>query len=235
MIEDVQTLLDRYSRWLRDRTHLRELEECVEITTPYLDRHNDYLQIYAKRVNGGFLLTDDGYVLDDLELCGCKINSPKRKAIFETTLAGFGVRPNGTALEAKASAEDFALRKHNLVQAMLAVNDLFYLASTSVASLFHEDVIAWLDLSEIRYTPKRQVHREKRLRSSFRCCDSEIENPTGALSSRHQSSEPRSGTGHGILLAGHEGNALRRHPSLRRAERLGTNNSRKRPGRDAQV
>jgi hypothetical protein len=34
------------------------------------------------------------------------------------------------------------------------VNDLFYLASPTVASLFYEDVVAWLDLSEIRYTPK---------------------------------------------------------------------------------
>jgi hypothetical protein len=37
---------------------------------------------------------------------------------------------------------------------MLAVNDLFYLAVPMVASLFLEDVTAWLDLHEIRYTPK---------------------------------------------------------------------------------
>ncbi len=36
---------------------------------------------------------------------------------------------------------------------MLAVNDLFYLASPVIASLFHEDVAAWLDGANIRYTP----------------------------------------------------------------------------------
>ena len=36
---------------------------------------------------------------------------------------------------------------------MLAVNDLFYLASPTIASLFYEDVVSWLDLSDIRYTP----------------------------------------------------------------------------------
>ena len=153
MIQDIQALVERYSVWLKDRTNLREVGDCVEITTPYLDRHNDYLQIYAKRANGGFVLTDDGYVLDDLELSGCKINSPKRQAMFRTTLNGFGVHLNGKALEVKASSETFSLRKHNLVQAMLAVNDLFYLASPTVASLFQEDVTAWLDLSDIRYTP----------------------------------------------------------------------------------
>jgi hypothetical protein len=37
---------------------------------------------------------------------------------------------------------------------MLAVNDLFFLAKPMVESLFLEDVIAWLDANEIRYTPK---------------------------------------------------------------------------------
>ncbi|HNY35282.1 MAG TPA: DUF1829 domain-containing protein [Methanothrix soehngenii] len=36
---------------------------------------------------------------------------------------------------------------------MLAVNDLFYLASPMVSSLFLEDVVAWLDENGIRYTP----------------------------------------------------------------------------------
>ena len=37
---------------------------------------------------------------------------------------------------------------------MLAVNDLFYLAEPIVKSQFYEDVVAWLDASDVRYTPK---------------------------------------------------------------------------------
>lgn len=154
MINEVQALLDQYWVWLRDKTTLRQVSDWIEITTPYLDRHNDRLQIYAKRRDGGFLLTDDGYVLTDLEQSGCKLDSARRQALLKITLNGFGVQVNGQALEVHASSDNFALRKHNLVQAMLAVNDLFYLASPVVASLFYEDVVAWLDLSEIRYTPK---------------------------------------------------------------------------------
>lgn len=153
MKKEVQKLLDTYAQWLRDKTKLREIDEWVEITTPYLDRHNDYLQIYAKRSNGGFVLTDDGYVLRDLEQSGCKLESSKRQALLKMTLNGFGVHENEKSLEVHASPNNFALRKHNLVQAMLAVNDLFYLASPVVVSLFYEDVVSWLDLSEIRYTP----------------------------------------------------------------------------------
>lgn len=153
MIQDIQELLDRYWDWLRDKTTLREANDWIEITTPYLDRHNDCLQIYAKRVNGGFVLTDDGYIIEDLEQSGFRISGDKRKTMLDMTLSGFGVRLSGKAIEVQAAAENFALRKHSLVQAMLAVNDLFCLASPTIVSLFHEDVTAWLDRSDIRYTP----------------------------------------------------------------------------------
>ena len=154
MIEEIQTLLDQYWTWLKDRTNLREIGDWIEITTPYLDRHNDYLQIYVMRSsNGGFVLTDDGYIVDDLEQSGCRIDGGKRRALLKTILNGFGVRTNDKALEVRASSGNFALRKHDLIQAMLAVGDLFYTASPVVTGLFYEDVVAWLDLSDIRYTP----------------------------------------------------------------------------------
>lgn len=153
MIEEVQRLLDQYLAWLKDKTSLRQIEDWVEITTPYLDRHNDCIQIYAKRHNGAFVLTDDGYTINDLEQCGCKLDSRKRQDLLKMTLNGFGVQLVDSRLEVHASNDNFALRKHNLVQAMLAVNDMFYLAVPMAASLFYEDVVAWLDLNEVRYTP----------------------------------------------------------------------------------
>ncbi len=154
MMQDIQRLMDDYFLWLKDRSVLRQIEQWVEITTPYLDRHNDYVQIYAKRENNGFLLTDDGYTIEDLEQAGCKLESRKRLDLLKMTLNGFGVQLEGKTLQVHASPENFALRKHNLVQAILAVNDMFYLAVPMVASLFYEDVVVWLDLHEIRYTPK---------------------------------------------------------------------------------
>jgi len=145
-LADIERLMRDYQAWLRDRTTLRNVadlntaEVWVEITTPYLDRHNDALQIFAKRDDGGFVLTDDGYILRDLEASGCSINTEKRRDLLEMTLNGFGVRQNNGALEVHASPDQFPRGKHNLIQAMLAVNDLFYLAQSVVFSLFLEDV-----------------------------------------------------------------------------------------------
>ncbi len=156
MIQEIENLVDRYSAWLKNKTHLRKIGDCVEITTPYLDHHNDYFQIYAKRTKTGFLLTDDGYVLDDLEMSGCKMETPRRKAILQMTLNGFGVKTEGKTIQVEASPENFPLQKHNLIQAMLSIHDLFHMASSSVVNLFHEDVTEWLDQFQIRYTPNVQ-------------------------------------------------------------------------------
>ena len=153
MIDEIQTMLDEYRTWLRDKTVLRQINDWIEITTPYLDRHNDRLQIYARRSDGGFLLTDDGYILDDLEQSGCRLDGSHRLGLLAVTLNGFGVQRVGNELRVQVTTESFAQRKHNLLQAMLAVNDLFYLAQPRVESLFYEDVVKWLETSNIRYIP----------------------------------------------------------------------------------
>lgn len=150
---DIQKLIDNYVAWLKDNTQLRQIEDWVEISTPYLDRHNDFIQIYAKKNNGGYLLTDDGYTIDDLEMCGCNITH-NRQELLQTTINGFGVQLlDDKRLEVYATRDNFAMRKHNLIQSMLAVNDLFYTVKPVVESLFLEDVTAWLELNEIRFTP----------------------------------------------------------------------------------
>ncbi len=151
MIDEIQKMMDGYVSWLKEKTSLREIGGWVEITTPMLDRHNDYLQIYVQRENGHFILTDDGYTLRDLEQSGCRLDSPKRQELLRVTLNGFGVQQRNSALEIQATEENFPLKKHSLLQAMLGVNDLFYLAAPHTASLFYEDVALWMTTNEIRF------------------------------------------------------------------------------------
>lgn len=168
MTNEIKQLTDGYFRWLKDNTSFRELEEgWTEISTPFLDRHNDGLQIYAKPENKGVRLSDDGYVIDDLIMSGCSLDSPKRKGILKEILAGFGVENNDKRLEVFGSFEQFPHLKHNLLQAMLSVNDLFYLSSAHVVSLFFEDVLSWMDAEEIRYSPNVEFRGKSGFNHSF--------------------------------------------------------------------
>jgi Domain of unknown function DUF1828./Domain of unknown function DUF1829. len=155
MINEIQQQIDNYWSWLKEKTTLKQFDDdWISISTPYLDRYNDFIQLYVKRKNANaFILSDDGYTIADLEQSGCNISSGKRQDILKIILNGFGVTlSKDGALEVAATKETFPLRKHSLVQAILSVNDMFYLSSTTVTSLFSEDVELWLDNHDIRYS-----------------------------------------------------------------------------------
>lgn len=154
MINEISSLINEYFVWLKNSIQLKEFGEWVEITTPYLDRYNDHLQIYARKTDDGYLLTDDGYVINDLENSGVDLSTQHRQKLLYMTLNGFGVKLSNGKIEVNATEKEFAHKKHNLIQAMLAINDMFYLARSSTRSTFYEDVSLWLDQNDIPYVPR---------------------------------------------------------------------------------
>jgi hypothetical protein len=147
-------LVKDYVNWLKSELTISEESGIYEITTPFLDRHNDHLQIYLRPENGHFVLTDDGYILTDLEMSGVDISTPKRRQVLDTILKGFGVRREGDELRVEAQPDDLPRRKHALIQAMLAINDMFVMGQEHVLSLFLEDVEGFLRAHNARYVPR---------------------------------------------------------------------------------
>jgi hypothetical protein len=152
--EECQQLVDAYVEWLRRGVSAESVGEACELTTPFLDRHNDHIQIYAIRRNGKIVLSDDGYILSDLRTSGLELTTPKRRSVLETALRGFGIQLEGGRLIVEASPRNLGQRVHSLVQAMLALNDMFVMAQPRVASFFWEDVRDFLDLHNVRYSPR---------------------------------------------------------------------------------
>ena len=153
ILRDCQELITSYTNWLRKKISVEEINDYCEITTPFLDRHNDSLQIYIKKSDGNIILSDDGYTIKDLRLGGCEFNTDKRKQMLHTILNGFGVHLKGDELIIEAQPHNFPQKKHNLLQAMLSINDLFVMAAPMVTSLFREDLEKFLKSHEIRFTP----------------------------------------------------------------------------------
>lgn len=150
-------LVAAYAEWLRSKITFVELEHACEITTPFLDRHNDYLQIYGKPDGEELVLTDDGNTIRDLELAGCDVRTGRRKDVLETVLRGFGVELKGDEIQTRANALSFPPRKHAIVQAILAVNDMFMTARAHVVSLFLEDVERFLVSNRVRFVKNVQL------------------------------------------------------------------------------
>lgn len=155
--QECEQVIEAYITWLREGLSVAQLEKACELTTPFLDRHNDHIQIYVIKKNGKIVLSDDGYILSDLRTSGLDMNTPKRKGVLESVLNGFGVKYEGNQLFVEASQRNIGQRLHILVQAMLAVNDMFVMAQPRVATFFWEDVRAFLDNHEIRYSTRVKI------------------------------------------------------------------------------
>jgi Domain of unknown function DUF1828/Domain of unknown function DUF1829 len=151
---DCTQLVGAYVDWLKAKITTADINGACEITTPFLDRHNDRIQIYVQKLEDRIRLTDDGYIIGDLEASGCQIDTPNRRRMLETILNGFGVRQEGGELFVEATPQEFPKKKHALIQAMLTVNDMFMTSKHQVTSLFIEDVRHFLDEHEVRNSPQ---------------------------------------------------------------------------------
>lgn len=143
-----------YLAWLKSQFSCSPTGRCTEITTPFLDRHNDQIQIYAVPTVDGWSLTDAGETLSDLEMFGVRFESAKRQTLPHEVLLGFGVTLRDGELTVSADTQSQPQQMNNIIQAVLAVNDLFCLAQPSVYQFFTEDVSKWLDEKAIRFSPQ---------------------------------------------------------------------------------
>lgn len=148
-----EKFIDLYIDWLKSKISFKEVNGFTEITTPFLDRHNDHLQIYIKQTDNKIFLSDGGYIINDLEMCGCNIKTKKRINILDSIVQGLGISRNDDELCTEATTINFAQKKHSLLQAMLSINDMFMLSEHKVANMFIEDVENFLMANEIRYVP----------------------------------------------------------------------------------
>ena len=144
---------ERYINWLEHEISVNKIGEYLEITSPFLDRYNDYLQVYAKlEVDDEIILTDDAYIINNLQMSGVDINSSKRKQVLESFLNKYNVKLEEDALVTKSGIEDFPQKILFLMQAMLNIDDMFMLSQNKVASIFLEDVTEFLDSRDIFYS-----------------------------------------------------------------------------------
>jgi hypothetical protein len=164
---ECQDLVNTYTEWLKQKISVQDIGGVCEITTPFLDRHNDHLQIYVKKAGDNLTLTDDGHIIRDLELSGFKIAPGKREQILHSILNGFGAHLRGDEIIVEARTENFSQKKHNIIQAMLAVNDLFVMAKSMVARVFKEDVEKYLRSHQIRFIPSVKFTGKSGLDHSF--------------------------------------------------------------------
>lgn len=150
--------VDEYLAWLKANISEKQINDCIEITTPFLDRHNDWLQIYVEETDDDRIyLTDDGYILNDLQNCGIDIKTDARKRILSNIVNGYGIQiSKDNELCIVTDRASFAQKKHMLIQCMMSVDDLYITSKSNTISIFAEEVQQFFDDNDILYIPDVQ-------------------------------------------------------------------------------
>ncbi|MFH0715773.1 DUF1828 domain-containing protein [Staphylococcus delphini] len=154
---DANKLKKEYLDWYNQKLEFSNLSNnVVRIDSPFKDHTLDNLIIYAiyDQSRDIVTLTDDGYTIFGLENNGVFINkSKKRKKIFEEHLSAYGIKYNDMTHEifVKSNLKNFNKSKHNLLQCLIFVNDMYILSKPKVQNIFSEDVANKLDDHNISY------------------------------------------------------------------------------------
>ena len=88
MIQEMQALMSRCANWAKEQAIVRQTDEGVEITTAYIDRHNDFLQVLLHRAASGALaLAPEGHVPNDFEQSAAERVSKARRSYHVHSVA----------------------------------------------------------------------------------------------------------------------------------------------------
>lgn len=160
-----------YTDWLYENIEQYRVSDSIyQLTLPFLDRNNDFIELFIKILeNGKYCITDDSETINELKLSQFDIfNSPRRNEIFNTILASHGVSlSKDNELYIICSKGNLAQSKHMLSQCIIKVSDMFYLSRKTIKSLFLEDVQHYLDDNDIRYIENVSFSGKSKLMSNY--------------------------------------------------------------------
>lgn len=149
-------LKEIYYEWNQQKITFENFDSYIEITTPFVDMHHDYIQLFLSKENNQYIISDDGYTINELDMLGIDIKkSKKRKEFFNSTLKIFGVSFNNNTDELYVSftpITEYPEKQHRLIQCILRVSDMLLTSRNTVISIFTEEIGEFFDNNEIIYT-----------------------------------------------------------------------------------
>ena len=114
--------------WFCDATNVEAQSGFLKITTPFLDAHNDYIQFYAVEKGDNYLVTDDGYTTQVLELFGFSLDDKRVQGFLSMISKRFKVDcVNGALCVTAQASHYFPADFKNLIQAVILLDTLPYL------------------------------------------------------------------------------------------------------------
>ncbi len=119
------------------------------VFTPFMFEDGDHLSIVLKRMNGGWILSDEGHTYMHLtyDLEEKDLQKGARQKIITNALSMFRVEDKEGELLIPIQKDRYGDALYNFIQALLKITDVAYLSRERVRSTFMEDFKGFMEES----------------------------------------------------------------------------------------
>ncbi|MBM4305221.1 MAG: DUF1828 domain-containing protein [Deltaproteobacteria bacterium] len=117
------------------------------VFTPFMFEDGDHLSIVLKRINGGWVLSDEGHTYMHLtyEMDEKDLQRGTRQKIITNALSMFSVHDRDGELVIPVQDERYGDALYSFIQALLKISDVTFLTRERVRSTFMEDFRAFIE------------------------------------------------------------------------------------------
>lgn len=140
----IDQLKKEFLEWTQSNFKVEKINDSIEISTPFVDMHHDYISLFFVKEKESYKLTDDGYIVNELETFGVDVeSSQKRKEFFNMTLNVFGINFDAGKNELYLEFHDLSEypdAQQRLTQCIMRVQDMMLTSRNRVISFFTEDI-----------------------------------------------------------------------------------------------
>ena len=119
-------IAEKAHSWFEDSVICIQGDNYVEVVTPFLDSHNDFITIYVTRgySDNVFLLTDDGETLGAKETYGYNVTSKMARERYEKIANMTGCYIENYEIRIKSTKDNLGFNINRLAMAIMRISNI---------------------------------------------------------------------------------------------------------------
>src|SRR5690625_2887570 len=145
---DVEQISQEYLKWVKNSNKFTKHKDIIEINTPSVDSFGDNISLILKAEGDKIRISDDAYLVWNLEAHGLNITKKKSKRnnLLRSILTyeSVSLNPDTNEIYKISSMKNIGQSIHEVIQSISKISDLMYLNKSNVKSFFYEDVFNYL-------------------------------------------------------------------------------------------
>lgn len=117
------SISENIEKYIAGRVKERVVSDTVtEIAMPFTDPHGDLVYLYVEETENGCRITDDGYVLSDLFICGVDVKRTAVKSEIRHITEPLGIKKGpDSVLYKEVDEEKLGQAALEMAQAIIAI------------------------------------------------------------------------------------------------------------------